>query len=345
MDSTGCMVGYIPFDYKKQTWAPHSHWKWKALPVNPEVLPDLAFPGQQMGVVTRQAAEATGLPEGLPVIAGASDKACEVLGSGCLDPHQACIGYGTTATINVNSKKYIEPIPLIPPYPSACPGSYNMEVQIFRGFWMVTWFKEEFAWQEQALARQEGIAAEELLDRLVAEIPPGSMGLMLQPYWSPGLRHPGLEARGAVIGFSGGHTRAHLYRAILEGLAYAIREGRERIEKRSGVPVRELYVCGGGSKSDQMMQITADIFRLPASRPAVYEASGLGAAMLAALGAGLHPDIKSAVGEMTRTSMTFEPNPEHARLYDNLYRKVYRKMYNRLRPLYRELFSMAERMN
>lgn len=340
VDSTGCQVGYIPFDYRRQTWAPRSNWKWRAIPVRPEVLPELVFPGRQMGTVTPEAARLTGLPEGLPVIAGASDKACEVLGSGCLEPHQACIGYGTTATINVNSHRYIEPIPLIPAYPSASPGSYNLEVQIFRGFWMVTWFKEEFAWQERALARQEGVAAEELLDRLVAHIPPGSTGLVLQPYWSPGLRHPGLEARGAVIGFKGGHTRAHLYRAILEGLAFAIREGRERIERRTGVPVRELYVCGGGSKSDQMMQITADVFGIPAARPATYEASGLGAAMLAAVGAGLHPDMKTAVREMTRVSRTFNPDPETVKVYDDLYRKVYRQMYKRLRPLYRELHSL-----
>ncbi|MHB8156034.1 MAG: FGGY-family carbohydrate kinase [Desulfocucumaceae bacterium] len=337
IDSTGCQVGYVPFDYKKQAWAPHSHWKWKAIPIKPELLPDLVAPGQQLGAITAEAARLTGLPEGLRVIAAASDKACEVLASGCLEPHQACVGYGTTATINVNSQRYIEPITLIPPYPSACPGAYNLEVQIFRGFWMVTWFKEEFALQECTLARQEGVAAEELLDQLVSDIPPGSMGLVLQPFWSPGLRYPGPEARGSVIGFGGAHTRGHLYRAILEGLAYSVREGRDRIQKRSGVPVKELYVCGGGSKSEHMMQITADVFGIPAARPAVYEASGLGTAILAAWGVGLHPDLKTAVREMTRVGRVFEPNPGAVKVYDRLYRSVYLKMYPKLLPLFREI--------
>ena len=130
---------------------------------------------------------------------------------------------------------------------------------------------------------------------------------MLQPYWSPGLKVPGPEARGAIIGFGDVHTRAHLYRAILEGLAYALREGAERTAQRSGVPITELRVAGGGSQSDAAMQITADIFGLPASRPHVYEASGLGAAIDAAVGLGLHPDFDTAVSEMTHLGETFEP--------------------------------------
>ncbi len=156
----------------------------------------------------------------------------------------------------------------------------------------------------------------------------------MQPFWSPGLRFPGPEARGAVIGFSDVHTRAHLYRAILEGLAYALREGAERTAKRSGVPITELRVAGGGSQSEAAMQLTADVFGLPASRPHVYEASGLGAAIDAAVGAGLHPDFESAIRAMTRRGATFEPDSKtHAR-YDELYKGVYKQMYKRLQPLY-----------
>lgn len=341
VDSTGCQVGYIPFDYCKQTWPPASHWKWRAIPVPQELFPELVPPGQQLGEITAEAAAVTGLPEGLPVIAAASDKACEVLGAGCLESHQGCIGYGTTATINVNSTKYIEPIPMIPPYPSACPGEYNLEVQIYRGFWMISWFKEEFAWQEQALSRQSGVPVEELLDRLAAKVLPGSMGLVLQPFWSPGLRYPGPEAKGAVIGFGGVHTRAHLYRALLEGLAYAVREGRERIEKRSKIPVTEIRVCGGGSRSEQMMQITADVFGLPAVRPAIFEASGLGAAMLAAVGSGLHADLEAAVSEMTGSGKVYQPNREAVKIYDQLYRKVFRRMYHKLLPAYKDICAIT----
>jgi len=210
-------------------------------------------------------------------------------------------------------------------------------VQINRGYWMVSWFKREFGHREQRIADERGIAPEELFDELVAAVPPGSMGLVLQPYWSPGVKVPGPEAKGAVIGFGDVHTRAHLYRAILEGLAYALREGGERCARRSGVPLTEIRVAGGGSQSDAAMQITADVFGLPAARPHVYEASGLGAAIDAAVGLGLHPDFATAVAEMTRRGRTFEPDPRSREIYQGLYHEVYLKMYSRLRPLYEEI--------
>ena len=149
------------------------------------------------------------------MIAAAADKACEVIGAGSLAAHTGCISYGTTATITNTQTRYVEPIPLIPPYPAAVPNAYSLEVQIYRGFWMVSWFKKEFGQLELQMAQEQGIAAEVLLDQLVAEVPAGSMGLVLQPYWSPGLKVPGPEAKGAVIGFGDVHTRAHLYRAMI----------------------------------------------------------------------------------------------------------------------------------
>src|SRR5262249_25964100 len=154
-----------------------------------------------LGTITRAASEATGIPEGLPLVAAAADKACEVLGAGCLSPSRACLSFGTTATINTTHGRYVEPLPLLPAYPSAVPGAYSVEVQVYRGFWMVSWFKKEFGQHEEELAKEKGIAPEALFDELVNAVPPGSMGLLLQPYWSPGLKVPGPEAKGAVIGF------------------------------------------------------------------------------------------------------------------------------------------------
>ncbi len=337
VDSVGCQVGYLPFDYKALNWASPRDWKWQAVPVDPGRLTDLVPPTGRLGEITSAAAEATGIPAGLPVLAAAADKACEVIGSGCLDPHIGCLSYGTTATINTTHTKYVEVIPLIPPYPSAVPGRYSLEMQVYRGYWMVSWFKREFAHREQRLAEDRGVEPEQLFDTLVEAVPPGSMGLTLQPYWSPGVKVPGPEAKGAVIGFGDVHTRAHLYRAILEGVAYALREGGERTEARSGTPIHELRVVGGGSQSDAALQLTADLFGLPASRPHTYEASGLGAAMDAAVGLGLHPDFETAVAEMVRLGDTFEPNAAHHEIYDALYRRVYKQMYRRLRPLYEEI--------
>ncbi len=274
-------------------------------------------------------------------MAAASDKACEVIGAGGLQPHIGCLSYGTSATINTTHRRYVEVIPLIPPYPSAVPGAYSLEIQIYRGFWMVNWFKQEFGLHEKRLAAERNIEPEDLFDELVGSVPPGSQGLVLQPYWSPGLKVPGPEARGAVIGFGDVHTRAHLYRAILEGLAYALREGAERTAKRSGTPITELRVAGGGSQSRAAMQLTADVFGLPASRPHVYEASGLGAAIDAAVGVRLHPNFDAAVAAMTRIRDTFEPITENHRVYDEIYQQVYLKMYDQLKPLYETLSRIA----
>ncbi|HQD14760.1 MAG TPA: FGGY-family carbohydrate kinase, partial [Ottowia sp.] len=142
-DSVASQVGYVPFDYRRGRWAPPWDWKWHALPVRRAMLPELLPAGAMLGTVTAEAAQASGIPAGLPVIAGAADKACEVLGAGCLTPEIGCLSYGTAATFNTCTARYREVTPFIPPYQAAVPGHHNTEVQITRGFWMVRWFKEQ----------------------------------------------------------------------------------------------------------------------------------------------------------------------------------------------------------
>ncbi len=334
-DSIGCQVGYLPFSYKKQQWASKFDWKWHALHIKPSMLPELVAPGELLGELTAEAADAIGLETGLAVIASASDKACEVLGSGCVEPTTASISYGTTATINTNNEKYIEPQSFVPPFPSAIPKQYNSEVMIYRGFWMVKWFKREFGQHELLQAVEQGIRPEILLDELVKNVPAGSMGLMLQPYWSPGLKT--LDAKGAMIGFGDVHTKAHVYRAILEGLAYGLKDGKQSIEKRQKKKITQLMVSGGGSQSDVAMQLTADVFNLPVHRPHTFETSGLGAAISVAVGLGYFNDHSEAVKSMTRTIKTFTPEPKHVDLYKQLFEKVYLKMYRQLKPLYKNI--------
>lgn len=337
VDSVGCQVGYLPFDYRRHRWASPRSWKWQAVAVKPQMLPDLVRPGELLGRITPEASEQTGIPKGLPLIAAAADKACEVLGAGCLDPEIATLSFGTTATVNANNIRYAEAIPFIPPYPSAIPGYYCMEVQVARGYWMINWFKREFAEREKKIAQRRGVAPEVILDELISNVPPGSLGLILQPYWTPGIRQPGPEAKGAIIGFGDAHTRAHVYRAIIEGIGYALREGKERIERRAGVKVRALRACGGGSQSDTAVQIAADIFGLPVERPHTHEASGLGAAIDAAVGMGFYPDFKTAVSHMSRIRDVFLPRTEAHQVYDQLYNRVYRRLYNRLAHLYKTI--------
>lgn len=337
VDSVASQVGYQPFDFKRFDWCKSYDWKWQALPITPRMLPDLVQPGGLLGYITGDAAQQTGIPEGLPLISAGADKACEVIGSGCLSPDIGSLSYGTTATFNTCNPKYVEAIPFIPPYPAAIPNTYNTEIIIPRGYWMVNWFRKEFGHREERMAAERGVEPEQLFDELLKSVPPGSMGLILQPYWSPGVRVPGPEAKGSIIGFGDVHTRAHIYRAIIEGLGYALREGKERVEQRSGVAIRTLRVSGGGSQSDQAMQITADIFGLPAERPHTFETSGLGAAINAAVGVGLYPNHRIAIQRMTHRGDVFQPIEANRRIYQKLYSDVYQKMYENLSPLYRSI--------
>ncbi|MES2684616.1 MAG: FGGY-family carbohydrate kinase [Pseudomonadota bacterium] len=337
VDSTGSQVGYVPFDYKQQQWAAPGDFKWQAFAVTRDRLPRLVKPGQPMGALTPAAAEALGLPAAVPVIAAGADKACEVLGCGAVEPFTAQLSFGTSATINTTQGRYLEVQRLLPAYPAAMPGAWNTEIQIYRGFWLVSWFKREFAHRETTLAAERGVSVESLFDELVKAVPAGALGLTLQPYWSPGVRDPGPEAKGAIIGFGDVHTRAHFYRAILEGLVYGLRAGREQIEKKLGKKINRLIVGGGGSQSDAAMQITADVFNLVAERPAIYETSALGAAINCAVGLGVHKDHASAVAAMCKPGQLFKPNAEAASTYEALYRGVYRELYPRLKPLYQRI--------
>ena len=253
----------------------------------------------------------------------------------------ACLSYGTTATVNTTTKTYFEPIALLPSYPAAMPKAYTTEISIYRGYWMVSWFKKEFGLAEVQRAHDLGGTPDSLFEALLDETPPGADGLILQPYWSPGIRTPGPEARGGLIGFSDVHTRAHVYRAMLEGIAYGLREGCEHIEKKSGVRVRKLRVSGGGAQSDAALQLTADIFNLPTERPHTYETSGLGAAINVAIGMGLYVSYEAALSAMTRSGEIFQPNPRHVAIYERMYRDVYQPMYDRVKPLYMALRKLG----
>lgn len=337
VDSVGSMVGYMPFDYKKQTWAKEGHINRRMFPIEQHKLFNLVKPSEKLGNISKKSAQETGLPEGLPLVAAASDKASEVLGSGALQPNLACLSYGTTATVQTTSQKYQEVLPFFPPYPSSIPNYYNTEVMIYRGFWMINWFKQEFGFPEVKKAMETGVAPELYFDEMIKDIPPGAMGLTLQPYWSPGVKEPGLEAKGAIIGFGDVHTRAHIYRAILEGLAYALRHGLERTQKRTKKSITALRVSGGGSQSHHAMQLTADIFGLPVEKPHTYETSALGAAINAAVGLKHFNSFESATNAMTRVSETFLPISANQATYNKLYTQVYRKMYSRLQPLYQAI--------
>jgi sugar (pentulose or hexulose) kinase len=163
-----------------------------------------------------------------------SDKSCETLGLGVIDDRTAALSYGTASSIETTRVKYTESEPFLPGFPSCIPGYYNMDIQIYRGYWMINWFLKEFGGREVNGTMINDVSAKDYNDALKL-VPPGSDGLVLQPYWGPGLSRP--LAKGAIIGFSDAITREHFYRAIIEGIAYALREGLEHFEQKTHHPI------------------------------------------------------------------------------------------------------------
>jgi len=341
-DAVANQVGYVPFDFEKLGWAKANDWKWRAIPeLRPDMLPELVNAGEVLGYITTEASRDTGIPAGVPVIASGSDKACEVLGSGCIEPGVGSLSYGTTATLNIAGDNYLEPVPHHPAYPGVIPQTYNTEVMVNRGYWMVTWYKEEFGLQERLCAKENDTTPEKLLDELLRITPPGSMGLVLQPYWGSGTSATDPSARGAMIGFGSMHTRAHIYRALIEGLTFALREGKELLERRSGHQIDVLRISGGGSQSNEVMQISANIFGMNVQRPHTFETSGLGAAIACAVGTNVYPDFKIAVSQMVHSGDVFKPNHEHQKLYDRLYKEVYSGLFESLKTGYQKIQNIT----
>ena len=337
-DSVASQIGYIPFNYKKQTWAnPNDllELNSKLYPIEQEKLPELINPGEQIGLIHKKASALSGIPQDTPVIACGSDKGCETLGMGVTDTKTASLSFGTTATVQTTTHKYFEPISFFPAYPSVTPNHWNPEIEIYRGYWMIRWFKDEFAHKEVQEAAKKNIPAEIVLNELLHKSPPGAMGLIVQPYWSPGLGEK--NAKGAMIGFGDVHKKEHVYRAVIEGLAYGLLDGMHRLEKQGNLKFEKLAVSGGASQSDEICQITADIFSMPLVRGKTHETSGLGAAILTALGVAGYSSLNEAVTNMVSYADTFNPIPENTKIYTSLYKNVYLKMYKNLKPLYKKI--------
>lgn len=332
-DSKGMITGIWPFDYKKLDWYGSAlNFVYQTFGIRREHCVELCEPNEVIGHITKKASEETGIPEGIPVIVGAGDKQCELLGAGAIDPRTAVISFGTATAMEVITRKYINDGKMrFFIWPAAIPKTWDIEMFIFRGFWMVTWFKQEFGHREALEAEKRGVAPEVVFDEVIRNIPPGCMGLMVQPYWSPLVSDK--YAKGSIIGFGDVHTRAHIYRAILEGIAFELRRMNEIVQSKTGVEIKEIRVGGGGSRSDVAVQIAADMFNLPTYRMATSEISALGAAIDAAVGVGMFSSFEDAVKSMVRTGRKFEPIAGNHKIYSELFNDVYKKNFDIIAPL------------
>lgn len=333
VDSASNCAGHYPIDFKKKQWYknPEKHLKGQVFSIKASMLPKIVNEGGLLGAITAEASALTGLPEGLKLFASGSDKSCETLGLGVIDDKTAAISYGTASSVETTRTKYTESEPFLPGYPSCIPGYYNMDIQIYRGYWMINWFLKEFGGQNIPDLITADASAEDFNEKLDS-VPPGCDGLVLQPYWGPGLSRP--LAKGAIIGFSDSITQEHFYRAIIEGIAYALREGLEHFEHKIHHKINAIRVSGGGSQSDAICQITADVFGRPVTRVQTSETSSLGAAMSGFLAIGEFKDAKDAVASMVHVRDTFVPNEEATEKYDYLFQNAYKLMYPRLKDLY-----------
>lgn len=341
VDSIASQIGHVPFDYKNKCWPKsYNNFRWSMFGIERDKLPELVESGEIIGGISKEASDSTGIKEGTPLIACGSDKGCETLGVGCLSAGSASLSFGTTATAQTTVNNYIEPLRFMPAYPAVVHGCYNPEVEIFRGYWMISWFKKEFCAREMVEAKEKNIAPEVLLNQRLNDIPPGCQGLILQPFWGPGLKTP--SAKGSIIGFGDVHTRAHIYRAIIEGVNYGLIDGVQRIETKSGKKVERIMVSGGGSQSDAICQITADMFNRTLYKGETYETSALGAAINGFVGLNVYSSYEEAVTKMVRYSKVFTPDNNNAVIYNNLFERVYKKIYPSLGKLYKEIQDITK---
>lgn len=340
VDSIASQIGHIPFDFKNKKWASKYDIKNFIFDIERDKFPKLIKSGEIMGKITKEASMQTGIKEGLYVIASGSDKGCDTLGTGCIDESKGSISLGSAVTIQTTAKRFYEISKYNPPYPAINPECYNPEVQINRGYWMISWFKREFAMKEVLEAKKLNVTPESLLDKHLKKVPPGSHGLILQPYWGAGIKKP--EAKGAIIGFGDIHTRVHIYRAIIEGINYALLEGIENIQKKSEVHMNYVVLTGGGSSSDEICQITADVLNRPVYRVQTHETSGLGAAIASYVALGIYTSFDEAVRNMVHYKDEFKPDGRNTEIYSQLYNKVYKKMYPRMKKLYQNIMDITK---
>ena len=340
-DSVASQIGHLPFDYKKQCWQTKKTVNRFLFDCDASKMVDIVDSTKLIGRISAAAAAETGLKEGLPVIACGSDKGCETFGTGTLDNGRASVSMGTTATVQITTRNYVEPEQFMPAYPAVIKGMYNPEVEIFRGCWMVTWFKEQFGGPEVAAAKEKGCAPEQLLDDLLDKVPIGCEGLVLQPYWSPKIKQP--CAKGTIIGFSDVHTRAHIYRAIIEGIGFGLYEGLTSICARARTTPSSVMISGGGSNSDRVCKILADILGLPVRKTQTYENSALGCAMLTYMGLGVYKTPEEAIRHMVREGACYEPDMKNHEQYKVLFSTVYERIYRKNRKTFANIRAYNRR--
>jgi sugar (pentulose or hexulose) kinase len=325
-----------PIDMKK--WSVSEDDKvFELLGLRRDQIAEMAPPGSLIGKITPEAAKQTGFPEGCAVFTVSGDKQSEVLGAGAVKQGDGYITLGTLCGLNIVSDAYIpsQDVSYIN-YLSAFPQKYNNETSLTKGFWLVSWFRDNLGGD---LANSDA-SIEASLDKEAEAIPAGSEGLVVLPFWSSPRAIP--HAKGLYLGFDDRHTRGHMFRALIEGIVFQLKIGTDKMASAVGIDVEHLYVGGGGSKSDFTIQVIADIFGIPVYRTQEPENCSLGAAVCAAVGSGLYADFTQAIEGMLKKHHIFTPIPEHTRIYQQLREKVIEKLQPCLNEVEKDLGEITK---
>ena len=337
-DSLTSAPGYLPFSNKELDWATKKDIEGKIFHVKPEHLFELVEPGEKIGNLTEETAALLNLKAGLPVIAAGADKACETIGVGCFNDTTVSVSLASMVTVQITTDKYLPLYKYGTVYPAGIKGKYTPEIGITRGFWLISWFIEEFAEQERTEAKDKSMSIEQILNEKLNKVSPGSDGLLMQPYWLSDLRHP--EASGTLIGLSDMHTRIHFYRALVEGIGYSIKEGIKAIEKKTKKTVERVGLSGGGSQSEILCQLLSNILNKELYTVQTHETTGLGAAMLGYTHLGYFEDVKDAASKMISYNKVYKPEKEIAEIYEVLFKEVFELTYKRLKPVYKRMLEL-----
>ncbi len=330
---------YFLFDPHKKAW---SREACQALGIPMELLPPAHPCTQVIGEVTEEAARQTGLLPGTPVVACAGDVAVAQSGSGANVAGKAHLCVGTATWVGVSSSVFInDPLKPFWGLNHIDPDKWIIAGEMETGGGALMWFRDAFCQWEEKEASDRGVSTYEFLSQMAEAVPPGSDRLLFAP-WLSGERAPVLDhyARGAFVGLSMGHTKAHLARAVMEGVAFHIRWIIEAMEA-IGLQINAVNAIGGGSTSPVWTQIISDVTgRSLRVVEHPLEAGAIGAALTVAVGMGVYPNME-AIDELVRIQRVVAPvEDSRTGRYDALYHE-YRELYTALTPIYRRLHRVA----
>ncbi|RKY57838.1 MAG: xylulokinase [Candidatus Latescibacterota bacterium] len=325
-------AGTLFLDVRNRRW---SKEMLEALDIPEDILPPVYESVDVCGKVTKEAAELTGLKPGTPVVGGGADNACGATGAGVVREGRVLSSIGTSGTVVAPSKVVqVDPEMRAHTFCHSVPGMWYVMGVVLSAGGSLRWFKDALGQLEKVAEELTGVDAYDLLTKEAQRAEPGSEGLVFLPYIT-GERtpHRDADARGVFFGLSARHTRAHLVRAVLEGITFAMRDSLEII-RGLGIRVEEIRATGGGAKSPFWRQLQADVYGAPVYTPTNTEGPAFGAALMAGVGAGLFHDLADAADELVHIATTAEPDSERVRVYDEFY-GIFRSLY----PALKERFS------